>query len=115
FAHYRHQMAYNLHIPRAQEILGVERKVHTAEHLASAIFFLGAPQCEVPRARLVASRPARPAPVAVIHAAAATSAKSWRADGFLAVAEHLQQSGIEPVFIGGPDDDLSRFGKHRIV
>ena len=32
-----------MRIPRAQEILGVERKVHTAEHLASAMFFLGAP------------------------------------------------------------------------
>ena len=35
--------AYNVRIPRAQEILGVERKVHTAEHLASAMFYLGAP------------------------------------------------------------------------
>jgi heptosyltransferase III len=43
FGHFRHQWAYNLHIPRAQEILGVERTVHTAEHLASAMFWLGAP------------------------------------------------------------------------
>ena len=32
----RQQFVYNVQIPRAQEILGVERKVHTAEHLASA-------------------------------------------------------------------------------
>src|ERR1700744_6463963 len=35
---FRHRWAYNLHIPRAQDILGVERTVHTAEHLASARF-----------------------------------------------------------------------------
>ena len=46
---------YNVRIPRAQEILGVERTVHTAEHLASAMFYLGAPVGEIPRAKLVAS------------------------------------------------------------
>jgi hypothetical protein len=42
FQHFRAQWAYNLSIPRAQEILGEERAVHTAEHLASAMFWLGA-------------------------------------------------------------------------
>ena len=41
FGHFRHRIAYNVRIPRAQEILGIERKVHTAEHLASAMFYLG--------------------------------------------------------------------------
>ena len=54
FAHFRFQAIYNVRIPRAQEILGVERKVHTAEHIASAMFYLGAPPCEIPRARLEA-------------------------------------------------------------
>ncbi|MFZ0934052.1 MAG: lipopolysaccharide heptosyltransferase family protein, partial [Bryobacteraceae bacterium] len=31
FGHFRHRFAYNVRIPRAQEILGVERAVHTAE------------------------------------------------------------------------------------
>ncbi len=44
FGHFRHQLVYNVRIPRAQEILGVERTVHTAEHLASAMFWLGAPR-----------------------------------------------------------------------
>jgi heptosyltransferase III len=43
FAHFRFKPIYNVHIPRAQEILNVDRKVHTAEHLASAMFFLGVP------------------------------------------------------------------------
>ena len=31
FAHFRPSWIYNVRIPRAQEILGVDRKVHTAE------------------------------------------------------------------------------------
>jgi ADP-heptose:LPS heptosyltransferase len=115
FAHYRNQMAYNIRIPRAQEILGVERKVHTAEHLASAMFFLGAPKCEVPRARLCAAGSGDRRKIAVIHAAAANAGKSWRADGFAAVADHLQLEGIEPVFIGAASDDLSGFEKYRVL
>ncbi|HUS05202.1 MAG TPA: hypothetical protein VMZ52_02830, partial [Bryobacteraceae bacterium] len=34
FAHYRASGMYNVRIPTAQQILRVERKVHTAEHLA---------------------------------------------------------------------------------
>src|ERR1700733_12619536 len=41
FAHFRFQPVYNVRIPRAQDILGVNRTVHTAEHLASAMFYLG--------------------------------------------------------------------------
>src|ERR1051326_1758632 len=60
FAHFRFSGLYNVRIPRAQAIMGVERKVHTAEHLASAMFYLGAPIGEIPRARLFAT-PARAA------------------------------------------------------
>src|SRR5436305_6007415 len=35
FAHHTFTFAYNLRIPRAQCVLGVNRIVHTAEHLAS--------------------------------------------------------------------------------
>jgi ADP-heptose:LPS heptosyltransferase len=119
FGHFRHQFAYNFHIPRAQQILGVERKVHTAEHLASAVFFLGAPAGDIPRAKLVARAPApaKPAPnrPAVIHPVAATAEKTWRPEGFLAVAAHLRDSGLEPVFIGGADDDLSPFRAYRTL
>lgn len=122
FSHFRHQFVYNVRIPRAQEILGVERKVHTAEHVASAVFYLGAPICEVPRAKLSgAGLPAcpgqagRPAPLAIIHPFATAPAKTWRADGFLEVAEHLQQSGLPPVFIGGSADDLSPFRAFRAI
>jgi lipopolysaccharide heptosyltransferase III len=115
FAHFRHQFTYNVHIPRAQEILGAERKVHTVEHLASAIFYLGAPRNEIPRAKLAAEGRSKDRGCAVIHPLAATAEKTWRADGFLAVAEALQKSGIAPVFIGGPGDNLTAFRAYRVI
>jgi ADP-heptose:LPS heptosyltransferase len=119
FGHFRHRWVYNAHIPRAQEILGVERTIHTAEHLASAMFWLGAPRGEIPRAKLCApafaAAPPHQATYAVIHPVAATSAKTWRADGFLAVAGRLTEMGVEPVFIGAAADDLAPFGAYRML
>ena len=124
FGHFRYPLAYNVRIPRAQEILGVERKVHTAEHLASAMFYLGADVVEVPRAKLVAKgrqersqegRPGGPPHSCIVHPVAATPEKTWRANGFLAVAEHLKSCGLETVFIGGAGDDLSPFRAYRTV
>lgn len=116
FGHYRHQFIYNLRIPRAQEILGSERKVHTAEHLASAMFWLGAERQEIPRAKLIPERTVRAAPrtpLAVIHAVAATPEKTWSAEGFIAAANELRTQGIEPVFVGAPSDDLTPFRAFR--
>jgi ADP-heptose:LPS heptosyltransferase len=107
FAHFRHRFAYNVPIPRAQEILNVERTVHTAEHLASAVFYLGAPLCEIPRARLTAQGKAPSS--AIIHPVAATAAKTWPSARFLQVAARLRASGSDVLFIGGPGDDLSPF------
>lgn len=117
FGHFRYGRVYNVHIPRAQEILGVERAVHTAEHLASAIFYLGAPHEEIPRARLgLAGQPPTPArPYAVLHAMATAPEKTWRAGGFLAVARQLEASGLDAVFTGAAGDDLRPFATHRLV
>ena len=113
FRHYRYASAYNVRMPRAQEVLGVDRVVHTAEHVASAMFFLGVPTAEIPRARLAsdtADRPRVSVPYCVLHPFAATPEKTWRTDGFLAVAEHLKREHeLEPVFIGGPTDDFAPF------
>jgi ADP-heptose:LPS heptosyltransferase len=138
FGHFRHQLVYNVRIPRAQEILGVERKVHTAEHLASAMFYLGAPVCEIPRAKVAlaggtacptttttpefsesdvgqAVPPATSGPYAILHPFATTAGKTWGAGGFLAVAQHLKQSGLDPVFIGTGGDDFSPFRAFRAI
>jgi len=112
FAHFRFAQTYNVRIPRAQQILGVDRIVHTAEHLASAMFFLGVPQGKIPRARLHAHKRSGGKPYAVIHPIASSPDKTWPADRFLAVAAQLE---IEPVFIGGPGDDLSAFQAYRTL
>jgi ADP-heptose:LPS heptosyltransferase len=120
FGHFRFRPIYNLRIPRAQEILGaergIERTVHTAEHVASAMFFLGVPHCHIPRARLFAATRPRPRPYAVLHPMASAPDKTWAAANFLAVAARLQeQLGLEPVFIAGPSEDATAFARYTTV
>ena len=116
FAHYRWQRLYNVHIPRAQEILGEERTVHTAEHLASAMFYLGAPRVEIPRARLFAAGRPKTRAYAVIHPLASAADKTWHAAGFLEAARYLHESlGLDPVFIAGPGEDLAAFREYRTL
>ena len=116
FAHFRFQTLYNVRIPRAQEILGVERTVHTAEHLACAMFYLGVPQSDIPRARLFAPLARRDRPYAIIHPMASAPDKTWPAENFLAVARYLEtQAGLEPVFIAGPGEDLAAFREFTTV
>jgi ADP-heptose:LPS heptosyltransferase len=103
------------------------------------MFFLGAAVCEIPRAKLVAPSIASLAQarvgsrlgkmpsgdggesqvgkgaIAVIHPVAATPEKTWRAEGFLAVAERLVARGMEPVFIGAAQDDLAPFRAFRTI
>lgn len=111
FAHYRYPFAYNIRIPRAQQILGEERVVHTAEHAASAMFHLGVTPGEVPRARLFSARPWRAqAPYAVIHPYASAANKAWPAKRFLEVAEFFKRVlQLEPIFTGGPGDEPAAF------
>lgn len=111
FAHFRNSAIYNLRIPRAQEILGEARTVHTAEHMASAMFWLGAKRMEIPRAKLHVPILPPERPYAVIHALASAASKSWPAERFLAIARSLQH--YEPIFIGGPGDDLTPFQEFR--
>jgi heptosyltransferase III len=114
FAHHRYSFIYSAKIPTAQEILGVNRRVHTAEHLASAVFWLGVPQAPIQRAKLMAEN--APGQYAAIHPFASLPEKTWPADRFLAVAEYLRDhSGLEPVFLGGPDDEVAPFSRFRVL
>jgi heptosyltransferase-3 len=118
FAHFRRQFAYNVRIPAAQAILNVNRKVHTAEHLASAMFYLGVPPTEIPRARLFPAVEAlgpSQRRIAVIHPAASQPSKTWPAVRFLAIATHLREQGLEPVFVGSSTDDLAPFRAFRTI
>jgi heptosyltransferase III len=118
FAHHQGAFLYTHKIPRAQEILGVDRKVHTAEHVASAVFHLGVPQSEVPRARLEKPKgdlilQGRPA---VIHPYASSAEKSWPVERFVLVADYIQRHlGLRPIFIPGPGESVTGFGSHRVM
>lgn len=114
---FRPQWIYNTPIPTAQEIMEITRKVHTVEHAAAAMFYLGAPLTWVPRASIYAEAGRSPlAPegaYAVIHPFAATPEKTWPSGNFLQVAKHFREVvGLEPVIVGGPNDDFTAFGEY---
>lgn len=114
FGHHRYSFVYSHKIPRAQEILGEERPVHTAEHLASAMFWLGVPRTGIPRAKLIAEKnPAYP-PYVVMHPFASAPSKTWPAERFVAVAAQLQTAGLEPMIVAGPADDTSPFAHFQV-
>ena len=116
FAHHRYSLFYTHRIPRAQEILGVERRIHTVEHLASAMFWMGVPRREIPRARLTAgSAPNHLGAYAVIHPFASEPAKTWPVGRFVEVARHLRDSrGLEPIFLAGPTSNAAPFSAFRV-
>ncbi|HEV2202839.1 MAG TPA: glycosyltransferase family 9 protein [Bryobacteraceae bacterium] len=118
FAHHRGAFLYTHKIPRAQEILHIERKVHTAEHVASAMFFLGVPQTEVPRAKLFAPHGDMllQGRIAAIHPFASAPEKTWPLANFVALADHLQRKlGLRPVFVPGPGEPVTGFGAHGVM
>lgn len=108
FRHYRFGAIYNVPIPRAQEILGEERTVHTAEHVASAMFFLGVPPSEIPRARLYAKATARRSGYAVVHPFASRPDKAWPAERFAELCARLRNE-MDVVVIGAAGDDFDAF------
>jgi ADP-heptose:LPS heptosyltransferase len=116
FAHFRYSFLYNVKIPRAQEILGIERTVHTAEHVASAMFYLGAERMDIPRARLFAAPPSIGGHYALLHPAASAPEKTWPASRFCEVARRLKPSlDLDPVFAGAAADNLAPFRQWRTV
>ncbi len=115
FAHHNTTFAYNVKIRRAQQIIGVNRKVHTAEHLASAFFALGVPLSDVPRAQLFSGEPLMKRRHAVLHPFASAPEKQWPAARFTEVARYLNLSNIAPVFVAGPGDDTAPFRDHQIL
>lgn len=115
FRHYRLGWVYNLRIPRAQAILGEERTVHTAEHLASAMFWLGVPRREIPRARLWAEPWPAPAAYAVLHPGASAPEKTWPVERFVALGRLLRERhGLDIVVIGGRGDNLAPFAEFEV-
>ncbi len=111
---------YNIRIPTAQQVLGIDRRVHTAEHAAAAVFYLGVPVQDVPRAHVEAlpgrSPYAPPRPYAVIHPFAATPEKTWPAAKFLELARYLDRKcHLQAVFTSGPGDNPGPFAEWPVV
>jgi heptosyltransferase III len=115
FGHHRHSFLYSAKIPRAQEILGEEGPVHTAEHIASAMFWLGVPSGPIPRAKLAADGRTETGAYAVLHPFASEPAKTWPAGNFLKTAAYLNGNHLEPVFVAGPNDDIAAFRNFRVL
>jgi ADP-heptose:LPS heptosyltransferase len=114
FEHFQFRLIYNLLISKPQPTLQIDRKAHTAEHIASAVIWLGVPLQEIPPARLFAdpSREAAARQTVVIHPFASAADKSWPADRFLVLAAH---AGLDLIFIGAASDDMTPFRGFRCV
>jgi ADP-heptose:LPS heptosyltransferase len=80
------------------------------------MFYLGCPSQEIARARLYVNAKTESAPYAVLHPVAAAQYKTWPADRFVAVAEHVRQAcRLEPIFIGSSTDDMTPFQSFKTV
>jgi ADP-heptose:LPS heptosyltransferase len=115
FAHHRYSLIYTHKIPTAQAILGVTRPVHTAEHLASAMFWLGVPPAEIPRAKLIAHTPLGRSQYVVMHPFASAPDKAWPIEHFVSVAARLQAQGLQPMILAGPSDDAAPFAPFQVL
>jgi ADP-heptose:LPS heptosyltransferase len=115
FANHNTTLAYNIKIPQAQKVMGLQRTVHTAEHMASAFFALGVALQDVPRAQLFAGDSPLKGRYAVFHPFASAADKQWRPERFCEVARYLNLWNIQPVFLAGPQDDTTPFRAHKVV
>jgi ADP-heptose:LPS heptosyltransferase len=118
FQHFRTPSLYNILVPDARRILG-QPTIHTAEHQASAFFYLGLPRQEIPRARLFVSAGCEawwdekrtslgitPAHAyAVIHPTALYETKQWAPEKFAQLGRYLErEAGLAPVYCCGPGE-----------
>ncbi len=126
FAHFRASRlaGYHFLIPDARTILGQpaaagQPGIHTAEHQASALFWLGLPRQEVPAARLVVSPRGRGSwrarkaafgiaerqDYAVLHPTALYVTKQWSAENFARLGTAVErETGLAVVYSCGPGE-----------
>ena len=118
FEHFRRRALYDLLVPDARTILN-QATIHTAEHQASAFFYLGLPRTEIPRARIFVTssesqwwagkRTELELPAgnnyAVIHPTALYATKQWLPERFAALGQHLEAERKLPVLYScGPGE-----------
>ncbi len=118
FEHHRGRWAYHLRIPDARLVLG-QPTIHTVEHQASALFWLGLPRQEIPGARLFVEPRSeawwqqrrvqidipRGREYAVIHPTALYPTKQWAPGNFARLGAWLEREvGLMPIYSCGPGE-----------
>jgi len=118
FEHFRRRALYDLLVPDARTILN-QATIHTAEHQASAFFYLGLPRTAIPSARIIVApqefqwwagkRAELDIPggidYAIIHPTALYATKQWPPEKFAALGEYLEAEIKLPVLYScGPGE-----------
>jgi heptosyltransferase-3 len=118
FAHFRARGMYDVLIPDACKFLG-QPSIHTAEHQAAALFYLGMPRQEIPRARLTVRTGhvawwreqrtrcglASDQAYALVHPTALFRTKQWAAEKFAQLGDYLEHhAGLSPLYSCGPGE-----------
>ncbi len=119
FEHFRRRQIYDVLIPDARIILN-QPAIHTAEHQASALFYLGLPRTEIPSARIVLTAAERSSwaekrrkyglavgkDYAVIHPTALYATKQWASENFAALGAFIEkQFGLLAIYACGPGEE----------
>src|SRR5438270_724554 len=117
FADYAYASLHNHAAPPSSELWGRE-KTHSAEQQLALLGWTGVPVTDRPATRLAVSTDAaarvarrlRDArvdesdPFVLIHPAAAFDTKTWAAEKFARVVEHLAARGLSAVAVAGPGE-----------
>ncbi len=118
FEHFRRRRIYDFAVPDARAILGQE-SVHTAEHQAAALFWLGVPRRAIPPAELFASEAAEWAwqeesarlgiawgrDYVLLHPAALYSTKQWPPERFAKLGCYIEDElDLMAVYSCGPGE-----------
>lgn len=121
FAHHRSASIYDVRVPDARTILG-QPTIHTAEHQASAFFYLGLPRMEIPRAQLFVTAECRTwwekkrasldiasgQEYAMIHPTALYKTKEWAPEKFGQLGRYLEREiKLAPIYSCGPGEQAA--------
>ena len=134
FEHFRHSRLYHVLIPDARLVLGQPR-IHTAEHQAAALFWLGVPRGPIPLAQLYVQDTHRRGwnrrraslgltaggDYALIHPTALYETKQWAPEKFAQLGEYLVQAVNLPTIYScgmgesGALDEVERAAGRRLA
>jgi ADP-heptose:LPS heptosyltransferase len=117
YSDYRHARLHNHLAPPSSELWGRE-KTHSVEQQLGLLGWTGVPVTDRPPTRLAISpeAAARAAsrladagldegqPFALVHPAAAFDSKTWAAENFARVVEHLAARGLPSVAVAAPNE-----------